>query len=128
METISYFWSYLEIRCIVLYTIAKRLFFLYNATLFVTITSCTKWRAEIIPFIMWWGRQEGNVQNLGSTEQFTRVLVSLIVWDAVLIWLNGDDPFKVDGLKNIPNFLWVVWDFIMAEILCTKKYDVENAT
>ncbi len=54
----------------------------------------------------WWGRQEGNVQNLGSTEQFTRVLVSLIVWDAVLIWLNGDDPFKVDGLKNIPNFLW----------------------
>ena len=54
----------------------------------------------------WWGRQEGNVQNLGSTEQFTTVLIEIIIWDAVWIWLNGGVFSKVDGLKNIPNFLW----------------------
>ena len=38
LETI-YFWSYLEMRRIVLYTSANLFFLLYNATLFVTIDS-----------------------------------------------------------------------------------------
>ena len=36
----------------------------------------------------WWG-QVGNVANLSSLEQSTMVLIEIIIWDAILIWLNG---------------------------------------
>ena len=38
-----------------------------------------KTRADIA-FMRWWG-QEGNVPNLGSTEQSTVALTEIILWD-----------------------------------------------
>ncbi len=38
---------------------------------------------------MRWWRQEENVPNVGAIEQSTLVLIEIIIWDAVLIWLNG---------------------------------------
>ena len=49
---------------------------------FQRIASC---RAEIIASMRWRG-QERNIPNLGSKV----VLIEIIIWDAVLIWLNGD--------------------------------------
>ena len=60
--------------------------------LFVTIASS---RAEVLPFVRWCGL-EINVPNLGFAEQFTAVLIEMIIWDAVLIWLNGGASSKVD--------------------------------
>ncbi len=66
-------------------------FLLYNATLLVTIASC---RAALLPLSGGRVRRE-NVLNIGSSEQSTLGLK--IIWDAVLICLNGDscDAFWV---------------------------------
>ena len=48
-----------------------------------------KFPQKIAIFWRWWG-QEGNVPNLGSTEQSTVVLIEIFICDAVLIWLNGN--------------------------------------
>ena len=68
-----------------MYNIAKHFFLLYNATLFVTLAS----------FRAWVGR-EVNVPNLGLATQSTVVLIEIIIWDVVLIWLNGGVSSKVD--------------------------------
>ena len=39
---------------------------------------------------------EVNVSNLDSVEQSTVVLIEVIMWDAVLIWLNGGVSTEVD--------------------------------
>ncbi len=45
----------------------------------------------------WWGL-EVNVPRLGSTLQSTVVLIKIIIWDAVLIWLNGSVSSQVDSV------------------------------
>ena len=64
------FWSYLEMRCIVLYIISlQNVFFLfYNATPFVTIAS---FRAEVLP--LWGGRVRKEKCQIRA-QQFKRQL------------------------------------------------------
>ena len=49
----------------------------------------------------WWD-QEVNVPHLGSTEHSTVLLIEIIIWDAVLIWLNGGVSSKLDCVVVAP--------------------------
>ena len=75
---IIYFWDGLfgkEMYCIVYH--CKVCFFL-----FVTIASCMYCHYEVV-------ESGKKCAQFGSTDQSTVVLIEIIVWDAVLIWLNG---------------------------------------
>ena len=54
----------------------------------------------------WWCR-EVNVPNLCSTEQSTVALIGIIMWDAVLIWLNGGVSSKADCVVAVP--IWHIY-------------------
>ncbi len=45
--------------------------------------------------------------NLGSTDQSTVVLIKIIIWDAVLTWLNGGVSSKVDCIVAAP--IWHIY-------------------
>ena len=72
-----HFWSYFEMRCIVLYTPLQSVFQISALQCHLNLY----------------------VPNLGSSEQHTVVLIEIIIWDAVL--------FHVIMCTGIPKFSWL---------------------
>ena len=68
---------------------------------------------------MRWWRREVNVPNLSSTEQSTVVLIKIIIWDAVLIWLNGSVFSKVFCVVAAP--IWHIY-FLTMHATSERQY------
>ena len=75
-------------RCIVSYTIAKRVLFTLQSTFFVTIASSIELRYCLYEAV-------GSGSKCAKSGLYTVVFIEIIILDAVLIWLNGVSS-KVD--------------------------------
>ncbi len=70
----------------------------------------------------WWG-WEVSVPNLGSSEQSTVVLIEMIIWDAILISLNGGVSSKVDCVIAA-----AIWHILLPDHTTSERQYLSSET